>query len=185
MSKRDWFTVPNLLSYFRLILIPFFVYYYVMAETAMDYRLATGILVLSGFTDAADGFIARKFHLTTKIGQLLDPVADKLTQVAVVSVLMLRWPVFTFLFLLFVIKESYMFFELIRLYRKDLSVDGAKWYGKIATIVFYLTMFIAVFFPNLSTVTVVFLVVLASAYQLLALFYYAKLFNYLHKSEGN
>ncbi|WP_423189516.1 CDP-alcohol phosphatidyltransferase family protein [Alkalibacterium sp. f15] len=185
MDKRDWFTIPNILSYFRLILIPFFVYFYLTAVTAEDYWLATGILVLSGVTDAADGFIARRFDQGTKIGQLLDPVADKLTQIAVVSVLMLRWPVFSFLLLLFIIKEGYMFVENIRLYRKKITLDGSKWYGKIATIVFYLTMFIAVFFPNLSNVTVIFLVILASAYQLLALFYYVKLFKYLHKSKEN
>ncbi|MFO8069815.1 MAG: CDP-alcohol phosphatidyltransferase family protein [Alkalibacterium sp.] len=185
MSKRDWFTIPNILSYFRLILIPYFVYFYVTAVTEEDYWLATGILVLSGITDAADGFIARHFDQGTKIGQLLDPIADKLTQIAVVSVLMLEWPVFGFLLLLFIIKEGYMFVENIRLYRKKITLDGSKWYGKIATIVFYLTMFIAVFFPDLSNVTVTFLVILASTYQLLAFFYYAKLFKYLHKSEGN
>lgn len=181
MAKRDWFTVPNLLSYFRLILIPFFVYYYLTAETQGDYRLATGILFVSGLTDAADGFIARKFHLGTKIGQLLDPVADKLTQIAVVGVLMIRWRAFVFLFGLFLIKETYMTVQNIRLYRKNMTLDGAEWYGKIATIVFYLTMFIAVFFPNLSEVTVTFLVVLASAYQLLAFFYYARLFDRMYK----
>ncbi|SFB88548.1 CDP-diacylglycerol--glycerol-3-phosphate 3-phosphatidyltransferase [Alkalibacterium subtropicum] len=181
MAKRDWFTIPNLLSYFRLILIPFFVYYYVIAETQADYMLATGILLLSGITDAADGFIARKFNQGTKIGQLLDPIADKLTQIAVVSVLMLKWRVFIFLFSLFLIKETYMTVQNIRLYRKSKRLDGAEWYGKIATIVFYLTMFIAVFFPNLSDVTVTSLVVLASAYQLLAFFYYARLFNHMHK----
>lgn len=182
MAKKDWLSIPNLLSYFRLILIPFFVYYYVTAEVKEDYMLATGILVLSGVTDAADGFIARKFNMGTKIGQLLDPIADKLTQIAVVTVLMLRWPIFGFLFLLFLIKESYMFYENIRLYRKKITLDGSKWYGKIATIVFYLTMFIAVFFPNLSNITVIFLVLLASAYQLLAFFYYAKLFRQMHQS---
>lgn len=183
MAKRDWFTIPNILSYFRLVLIPLFVYYYVTAETREDFMLATGILVLSGVTDASDGFIARRFNQGTKIGQLLDPIADKLTQIAVVTVLMLRWPIFGFLFLLFIIKEGYMFIENIRLYRKNITLDGSKWYGKIATVVFYLTMFIAVFFPNLSIVTVTFLVILASAYQLLAFFYYAKLFKALHKTK--
>ncbi|GEK88101.1 CDP-alcohol phosphatidyltransferase family protein [Alkalibacterium putridalgicola] len=181
MAKRDWFTIPNLLSYFRLILIPFFVYYYVIADTQADYMLATGILLISGITDAADGFIARKFNQGTKIGQLLDPIADKLTQIAVVAVLMMKWRAFIFLFSLFLIKETYMTVQNIRLYRKDKRLDGAEWYGKIATIVFYLTMFIAVFFPNLSDVTVTSLVVLASAYQLLAFFYYARLFKQMHK----
>lgn len=176
MAKKDWLSIPNVLSYFRLVLIPFFVYSYL----SEDYMAATGILVVSGVTDAADGFIARKFNMGTKIGQLIDPVADKLTQVAVVGVLMLKYPVFTFLFVLFLVKEGYMFVENIRLYRKNITLDGSKWYGKIATIVFYLTMFIAVLFPNLSRITVLILVLLASGYQLLAFFYYAKLFRHLH-----
>ena len=182
MTRKDWFTIPNILSYLRLILIPFFAYYYVRAETSEEFMVAAGILVFSGLTDAVDGFIARRFNQGTKIGQLLDPIADKLTQIVVVAVLMLRWPIFGFLFLLFVIKEGYMFIENIRLYRKKITLDGSKWCGKIATIVFYLTMFIAVFFPNLSNTTVTILVILASAYQLLAFFYYAKLFRRLHKS---
>ncbi|GEK90942.1 CDP-alcohol phosphatidyltransferase family protein [Alkalibacterium kapii] len=177
MALRDWFKVPNLLSYFRLILIPFFVYYYLGAETQMDHLFATGILVLSGVTDALDGYIARKYDQGTRIGQLLDPVADKLTQIAVVGVLMIRWQLFIFLFVLFLIKETFMFVQNIRLYRKNMTLDGAKWYGKIATIIFYLTMFIAVFFPKLSSGTIAVLVILASSFQLLAFYKYAKLFN--------
>ena len=100
MTRKDWFTIPNILSYLRLILIPFFAYYYVRAETSEEFMVAAGILVFSGLTDAVDGFIARRFNQGTKIGQLLDPIADKLTQIVVVAVLMLRWPIFGFLFLL-------------------------------------------------------------------------------------
>lgn len=182
MAVRDWFKVPNLLSYFRLILIPFFVYYYLGAETQMDYVYATVILLLSGITDALDGFIARKYNQGTKIGQLLDPVADKLTQIAVVGVLMIRWRLFIFLFVLFLIKETFMFIQNLRLYRKNITLDGAKWYGKIATIIFYLTMFIAVFFPNLTDATITVLVILASLFQLLAFYKYARLF-YVMENE--
>jgi cardiolipin synthase len=153
------------------------------AESQGEYVYATGILVLSGLTDAVDGFIARRFNQGTKIGQLLDPVADKLTQVAVVAVLMLKWPVFLFLFILFLVKETYMFVENIRLYKKQKTLDGSIWPGKIATIVFYFTMFIAVFFPTLTEGTVVLLVGVASIFQISALYHYSKLFRDMHSNE--
>ncbi|SDK61228.1 CDP-alcohol phosphatidyltransferase family protein [Alkalibacterium thalassium] len=183
MNAKDWFTIPNILSYFRLILIPYFVIAYMSAESQGEYVYATGILVLSGLTDAVDGFIARRFNQGTKIGQLLDPVADKLTQVAVVAVLMLKWPVFLFLFILFLVKETYMFVENIRLYKKQKTLDGSIWPGKIATIVFYFTMFIAVFFPTLTEGTVVLLVGVASIFQISALYHYSKLFRDMHSNE--
>ncbi|TVP92543.1 MAG: CDP-alcohol phosphatidyltransferase family protein [Alkalibacterium sp.] len=186
MNKKDWFTIPNIMSYFRLVLIPFFSYAYLNAQTQREYAFATGLLVVSGATDALDGFIARRFNQGTKLGQLLDPIADKLTQIAVAGVLMFNWPVFGLLLLLFIIKETYMFIENIRLYKKDITLDGAKWYGKIATIVFYLTMFLAVFFPRLNEPTIIFLVVFASFFQIRALYHYSRLFQNLHKSiDGN
>lgn len=184
VQTKDWFSIPNLLSYFRLVLIPFFVYYYATAETKEEYMWSSGILVLSGVTDALDGFIARRFNMGTKIGQLIDPVADKLTQVAVVTVLMFKWPIFSVLLLLFIVKESYMLIENLRLYRKSITLDGSKWYGKVATIVFYLTMVIAVFMPNLSQETIYLLVTSASAFQILALYKYIQLFTSLHKSHS-
>ncbi|PRY78412.1 CDP-alcohol phosphatidyltransferase family protein [Alkalibacterium olivapovliticus] len=183
MNRRDWVSIPNLLSYFRILLIPFFVYAYINAETQREHIYATGILVLSGLTDALDGFIARRFNKGTKIGQLLDPIADKLTQVSVVSVLMLKWPVFIFLFILFVIKESYMFVENVRLYRNKKTLDGSIWHGKIATIVFYFTMFIAVVFPALSELTLTILVTVASVFQIIAFYHYHQLFNELNKNS--
>lgn len=183
MNARDWFTIPNILSYFRLILIPFFVIAYMSAESQSEFVYATGVLILSGLTDAVDGFIARRFNQGTKIGQLLDPVADKLTQVAVVAVLMLRWPAFIFLFILFLVKETYMFVENIRLYKKQKTLDGSIWPGKIATIVFYFTMFIAVFFPTLSEGIVILLVGVASIFQISAFYHYSKLFRHLQVKE--
>lgn len=182
MNKKDWYSIPNILSYIRLLMIPFFVYYYVTAEDRNDFFIATGILVASGVTDALDGFIARRFNQKTKLGTLLDPVADKLTQLAVVAVLMIRWPIFIFLFLLFVVKEGFMLIENIRLYKRGATIDGAEWYGKIATIIFYLTMFIAVIMPDLSRTAVYSIVAVASVFQLLSFVSYSKLFKRAHES---
>ena len=78
------FTLPNVLSIFRLLLIPLIIYFY---ET-YHYVWAFGTLVLSGATDVVDGWIARTFHLVSDFGKAIDPIADKLTQIAILLCLM-------------------------------------------------------------------------------------------------
>ncbi|EXJ24180.1 CDP-diacylglycerol--glycerol-3-phosphate 3-phosphatidyltransferase [Alkalibacterium sp. AK22] len=181
MNRKDMFTIPNILSYVRLLLIPVFVHAYLTAESGREFYQAGGILFFSGLTDALDGFIARRFNQSSQLGQLIDPIADKLTQLAVVGVLMIRWPVFLFLFLLFLFKESYMFIENIRLYRQGKTLDGAEWYGKIATIVFYVSMLLAVLLPGLNDALIWLIAGLASFFQLIAFYNYNRLFRAMHK----
>lgn len=73
VSNRVW-TVPNLLSAIRLLLVPVFLGFIVTNRLA----LAVLTLAVSSLTDFADGFIARRFHQVTRLGQLLDPAADRL-----------------------------------------------------------------------------------------------------------
>ena len=88
INKRI-FTIPNLLSVFRLVLIPIFVWTYCVRR---GYLVTAGILLLSGLTDIADGFIARRFHMVSALGMALDPIADKLTQAAMLFCLVTRFP---------------------------------------------------------------------------------------------
>lgn len=74
--EKKIFTIPNLLSAFRLLLIPVFVWAYCIKKA---YLLTAGVLLLSGLTDMADGFIARRFHMISDLGKMLDPIADKLS----------------------------------------------------------------------------------------------------------
>ena len=83
-------TLPNLLSFFRILLIPLIIWLYFRAE----YWWAFGMLLLSGATDVVDGWIARTFHLVSDFGKAIDPVADKLTQIAVLLCLMLTVALF-------------------------------------------------------------------------------------------
>ena len=85
-------TIPNLLSAFRLVLIPVFLWTYCIRE---EYLVTAGLLLLSGLTDLADGFIARRFHMVSNLGKMLDPVADKLTQAAMLICLVTRFPMVT------------------------------------------------------------------------------------------
>ena len=91
--KKDILNIPNLLSLFRLLLIPVYITIYLRAQDKADYFLAASILAVSCLTDMIDGQIARRFNMITDLGKLLDPIADKLTQFALVLCLSLRHPV--------------------------------------------------------------------------------------------
>ena len=86
--KKEIFTIPNLLSLFRLVLIPVYVVIYLNARAPEDYFLAGGILAVSCLTDLVDGKIARHFNMISTVGKVLDPVADKSTQFTLLS----AWP---------------------------------------------------------------------------------------------
>lgn len=128
------FTLPNMLSFFRLLLIPFIIFLYERGQ----YWGAFGVLFLSGVTDVVDGWIARTFHLVSDFGKAIDPVADKLTQIAVLLCLMPMkyWWVVGIL----VFKEiSIGILTLLALHRTH-KVYSAGWYGKLCTVVIYLSM---------------------------------------------
>ena len=75
-NTKERFSIPNLMGYFRLLLIPVFCYLYLAKEA---YHWAAGVVLLSSLTDLFDGMIARKFNMITNLGKALDPIADKLT----------------------------------------------------------------------------------------------------------
>ena len=108
---------------------------------------AIGVLVLSGVTDFLDGKIARRFHQISEVGKLLDPVADKLTQVTVLLCLAIRtarlWP----LFIVCLLKELLQLIGGWLMLRRGAKVQGAKWYGKVSTFVFYFVMALFAAFP--------------------------------------
>ncbi len=97
-KNKEIFSVPNIMSYFRILLIPVFVFVYLRADSQRDYAVAGVIVAVSGLTDFLDGFIARRFNMVTELGKALDPVADKLTQAAFALCLMLRIPQMGWLF---------------------------------------------------------------------------------------
>ena len=78
--KKEILSIPNILSLFRLLLIPVYTVLFLRAERPVDYWWAAGILAVSTLTDMVDGKIARRFHMVTNLGKILDPVADKATQ---------------------------------------------------------------------------------------------------------
>lgn len=131
--KKEYFTIPNLMGYFRILLIPVFCVLYYHSENAGCFYGAVIVLCLSFLSDFFDGKIARHFHQVTEWGKMLDPIADKLTQAALAIMCTVHFPATIWLFLLFAAKEIYMGLMGLLVIRKKNQVFGAKRFGKIGT----------------------------------------------------
>ncbi|MBR2404749.1 MAG: CDP-alcohol phosphatidyltransferase family protein [Clostridia bacterium] len=131
--KNEIFTVPNILVYIRILLMPVFVMLYINASDTADYVMAFVVMVLAFITDFLDGQIARRFNCVTDLGKIIDPVADKLYQFAVALCLMIKYPAMTSVAVVLFVKEISMGIMGLVLISKGGKVFGAKWYGKIST----------------------------------------------------
>ena len=154
--KSQIITIPNVLSFFRICLIPVMVWLYCVEQ---KYQLTGYILILSGATDVVDGFIARKFHMISDFGKVLDPIADKLTQAAMLLCLVFRFPLMIIPFILMVVKELYMAITGLIIIHRSGEVMGANWHGKVATCLLYAMMILHVFWYDItfliSTISIV------------------------------
>lgn len=127
--------IPNILTVARFLLIPFVIYFLVVD----NYILAFIFLTISGLTDVLDGFIARKFNFITNFGKLIDPLADKATQISVLIALTLKDIIPFWMIVIVALKESAMIAGASFLYGKELVVSS-KWYGKLSTVLFYVAI---------------------------------------------
>lgn len=127
--------VPNILTIIRFLLIPFILYAIIMG----NYILAFLLLTVSGITDILDGWIARKFDLITNFGKLVDPLADKATQVSILCVLCIMQIIPFWILAIVFLKEVVMIAGASFLYGKELVVSS-RWWGKLATVLFYLAI---------------------------------------------
>lgn len=141
---KDLLTIPNQLSLLRLVLIPFVLYYYLSGQV----RLAGTLLIISALTDVADGFIARRFNQITNLGKMLDPVADKLTQFCVVLCLTLTYTALIPLALVLAVKELLMLGMGLTLLRRGQKPFSARWWGKLATTAFYVSVIVIMLFGD-------------------------------------
>lgn len=140
------FTIPNVLSAIRLCLIPVFVYLYCVRE---DFMGTAAVLLVSGITDIVDGFIARQFNMTSNLGKALDPVADKLTQIAMLFCLVTRFQLMIFPLVLLVVKEIIGGISGLMVIHRTGEVHGAVWHGKVTTCLLYALMIIHVIWYNI------------------------------------
>lgn len=130
--------IPNTLTILRFFIIPFIVYYLI----GDNYIAAFILLTLSGLTDVLDGAIARKFNFITNFGKLIDPLADKVTQLSLLCTLVFKGIIPLWILVIVLLKEAFMVCGASFLYGRDLVVSS-KWYGKSATVLFYLAIAIS------------------------------------------
>lgn len=146
--------IPNILTVLRFFLIPFTVYYLINDQ----FILAIVFLFLSGLTDVLDGTIARKFNFITNFGKLIDPLADKLTQVSLLGTLVVKDIIPLWILVIVLIKEAAMVAGASFLYGKELVVSS-KWYGKASTVLFYLAILLSMIFRDLEIQTSIDLII--------------------------
>lgn len=148
---KDLVAIPNILCYLRIIMVGVFLYIYNTATSQNDYYIAMLVVMVAGITDFLDGRIARKFNMITDLGKVIDPVADKLMQFAMLITLKFNVKNMYMLTIYLIIKEVVLaLIAFIILKTKGRRLNGAKWYGKVCTAVLYVVMLVFVAVPQLN-----------------------------------
>ena len=174
--KKDLLTIPNLLSLFRLMLIPVYVTIYLRATDAVDYAIAAGILAVSCLTDMIDGKIARHFNMISTVGKVLDPLADKATQFTLTICLAIRYPVLWHLALLFVIKEGFQLIAGLLTFRKGKMLTGSRITGKVCTCVLFVSLILLVLMPNLDPWVINIITIVDGCFMFMSFVHYATVY---------
>lgn len=182
-NKKVLFNIPNCLCFFRILLIPLFLYVYFVADFKNRYLVAAFVLVISGISDFLDGFIARKFNMVTDFGKFIDPVADKLTQFVVAITLLFSYPLAWVLLIIIILKDLMLAIVGLYLYDYGLKITGASWWGKIATAYFYVIVIVLIGLHIPNTVISFVLIITGSVLMLLSFILYAKELRYMVKEK--
>lgn len=169
-SRHKIITIPNILSIFRLALIPLIVWLYLSEH----YYYSIAALILSGATDVIDGWIARRFNMVSDVGKALDPVADKLTQIAALLCLAINFTSMAVLLIVLVVKEIIMAAFGIAVIKKTGSTYSASWHGKATTCLLYATVIIHIFWHSIPTVLSCILVGICIAMMIFSLVMYSR-----------
>lgn len=139
--------IPNILSLFRMVLVPCFVAaFFSKHEYAM--LISAGIYALAGVTDVLDGIIARRFNMITKLGKILDPLADKLMTITVFICITIRGIIPWWVILLLFAKDALQVIGGVKLYREISSVFAANYMGKATTVFLVLGGILIMIFEN-------------------------------------
>ena len=138
----NWHTIPNWLCFLRIALIPVFATLFIKGS----YIPAFILMIVAALTDLLDGKIARKFNMVSNLGKILDPIADKLSQIAIVVILIVKyWDGYLkYILFLFIVKELLMVLGGALLMAKGMRPVAAEMWGKVATTVFYVFMIIII-----------------------------------------
>ena len=174
--KKDILTIPNLLSVFRLMLIPVYVVIYLNATEPVHYYIAGGILAVSCMTDLIDGMIARHFNMISTLGKFLDPLADKATQFTLAICLAITYPIIWVMVVLIFVKELFQLIAGIVAFRHGQILKGALMSGNICTTVLFISLIFMVMAAaaELSSTTVYIITGIDVVFLMIAFFDYAR-----------
>ena len=144
--QKKILTIPNILSFFRLCLIPIIIWLYIEKK---DYFWTLMTLLLSALTDIIDGIIARKCNMISDFGKAFDPIADKLTQIAMLFCLVSRFKYMMIPLALLIVKEVCTGITSLISIKRTCTVKGAVWHGKLKTVALYSMMAIHLIWFNI------------------------------------
>ena len=179
-KKKDLFKLPNILCYIRILMIPLFVYLFYRKY----FWQAALVAVLASVTDIADGYIARTFNMKTDWGMFLDPLADKLMQLAMLICSIFKAPLLLIIVVVFLVKEFTMLFYGIFVYKKGRNLNGSIWCGKLCTVILDLCLFFVIGAPEhlLTTSAIIGIICLCSTLLIMSFIIYMKKYVNLYHS---
>lgn len=165
--------IPNILSSLRLLMVPLFVISYFKCKV----HIAAIIYVTAWLTDALDGYLARRNNWITDVGKILDPIADKIMQLAAAVCFALENAIFLIVVALLFFKELGMLYASVRIKKEHNIVVAANWFGKLSTVVLFLCAFLRLMIRDnpVLDVIVVSTMIICMAFALTM--YYFKVFK--------
>lgn len=175
--KREYFSIPNLMGYFRILLVPVFAALYLRADSFQDYLVAALVLGVSALTDCFDGKVARRFNMVTEWGKFVDPLADKLTQGVTALCLTTRYPTMAWVVGVLVVKELILAVLGAVFLHFDKKLDGASLCGKVATVFLDCSMIVLLLMPDLDYAAANILMYLCIGFMLYALVGYLLIYR--------
>lgn len=138
------FTIPNYISVLRILLIPIYLYYYIQGNILT----AAAFFAFSALTDFLDGFLARKYNQESKIGKLLDPLADKLTIISILAVLIYLNLIPSFISYIILAREIFILLSGIITYFFGLNFINPSLIGKLSISLLYTAIALRLFNYN-------------------------------------
>ncbi|MBP3337700.1 MAG: CDP-diacylglycerol--glycerol-3-phosphate 3-phosphatidyltransferase [Clostridia bacterium] len=171
-------SIPNILTVLRLILVPVFA---VVFHFEGEAKVASAIIfMVASITDVLDGYIARKFNMSTKIGQLLDPLADKLMQLTAIVCLTLSGRLPLWFIIILAIKEILLIAGCTFLYIKK-TYAKSNIFGKLYTVVLFVALMLLMAVPEFSTLFELLLLLIVVGIGIFALSAYCYSYFLQHK----
>jgi len=175
-------SIPNILSMFRLLMAPVFVFLYFSGYTYASLYAAI-IFLIASITDVLDGMIARKYGYTTELGKILDPLGDKVMTFTVLICITVDKVIPVWIVIVFAIKEALMGIGGLILHKKVSSIPYSNYLGKAATVVFFVVCSVLILFPDVPKSTAMIMMIVAIMIMVLAFISYLATFLKIIREE--